>query len=324
MFSNDANPTDANPTEPNPAAAIPAEAIPAGETGLDERGFDETGKVTLDHIYTQPDPRSYFRTLRQLDYVIPQLAKPYFGRLVDECRTRLGRPATVLDVGCSYGVNAALQRCDLTMDDMYDRYGQQGGPKTDQDRAVLLARDRQLVHSRRSRWAPRFVGLDSSRPAVRYGLAAGFLDDAVCADLESREATPDERTVLASADLVVSTGCIGYVSERTIDRIARAGEKSRRPWMAHFVLRMFPFDPFEATLDALGYDTVHVEGVYPQRRFASAQEQEQVLDTLSAVGVDPTGLETDGWMYAQLHVSRPRGVGQRAALAAATSGVPIP
>ncbi|CAO5228626.1 class I SAM-dependent methyltransferase [Frankia sp. AgKG'84/4] len=322
MFSNDANPTDVNPTEPNPAAAVAT--APADDLSLDEQAFDETGKVTLDHIYTQPDPRSYFRTLRQLDYVIPQLAKPYFGRLVDECRTRLGRPTTVLDVGCSYGVNAALQRCDLTMDDMYDRYGQQDGPKAGQDRAVLLARDRQLVHSRRSRWAPRFVGLDSSRPAVRYGLAAGFLDDAVCADLESREATADERTVLASADLVVSTGCIGYVSERTIDRIARAGEESRRPWMAHFVLRMFPFDPFEAALDALGYDTVHVEGVYPQRRFASAQEQEQVLDTLSAVGVDPTGLESDGWMYAQLHMSRPRGVGQRAALAAATSGVPIP
>jgi carnitine O-acetyltransferase len=47
--------------------------------------------------------------------------------------------------------------------------------------------------------------------------------------------------------------------------------------------------------------------VFPQRRFVSAQEQQQVLDTLASVGVDPRGLESEGWLYAELHVSRPRG-----------------
>jgi carnitine O-acetyltransferase len=30
------------------------------------------------------------------------------------------------------------------------------------------------------------------------------------------------------------------------------------------------------------------------------------MATLAEVGVDPTGLEADGWLYAQLFISRPR------------------
>ncbi|CAJ60458.1 hypothetical protein; putative S-adenosyl-L-methionine-dependent methyltransferase domain [Frankia alni ACN14a] len=314
----DANPTDARPTDVHPLGAHPidvrtidvdldADADPAGPLD-DELRFDDTGKVALDHIYTQPDPQAYFSTLRRLGYHIPQLAKPFFSRLIDECRAQRRLPPTVLDIGCSYGINAALLRCDLTMDDLFERYGAEPGPGRD----ALLDRDRELVRAHRRPSGTRFVGLDTSEPAISYAVAAGFLDEAVCADLEQRDPTEAERARLDGADLVISTGCIGYVSERTLTRVARAAG-DRRPWMAHFVLRMFPFAPFTEALDELGYETVHVDGVFPQRRFASAQEQEQVLDTLASVGVDPRGLETEGWLYAQLHVSRPRGAAGRGA-----------
>lgn len=103
---------------------------------------------------------------------------------------------------------------------------------------------------------------------------------------------------------MISTGCVGYVTERTLTRVVRA-QGSRRPWMAHFVLRMFPFDSVERTLASLGYRTVRVDEVFRQRRFASAQEQALVLDRMSAAGVDPRGLEAEGWLYAQLYLSRP-------------------
>ncbi|MCK9921796.1 class I SAM-dependent methyltransferase [Frankia sp. AgPm24] len=285
---------------------------------FDEKGFDESGKVSLDHIYTQPDPRAYFTTLRRLDYVIPELAKPFFGQLVDEHGDRRGRAPVILDVGCSYGVNAALLRCDLTMADMYARYaGLPAGGETGP--ASLAARDRALTGAHRGPTTPRFIGLDSSRPAIAYALAAGFLDDAVCADLENREPTSQEQALLAEVDLVVSTGCIGYIGAPTIERIARAADEHRRPAMAHFVLRMFPFDPIADALGALGYETERVDGVFPQRRFASAREREQVLDTLATVGVDPRGLEADGWLYAELHISRPRGTASLAAGSTSTA-----
>jgi hypothetical protein len=267
--------------------------------------FHTTGKVALDHIYTQPDPRAYFGTLRALDYRIPQLAKPYFMRLIQGYRRARQVPSPViLDVGCSYGINAALLKCNITMHDLYERYdGRDAGVLT---RDALLVRDRELVRSRNSRAWLRFVGLDTSAAALSYALSAGFVDAAVRGDFEEHELTDRHQEQIGGTDLVISTGCIGYVTERTISRLLSAfGE--RMPWMAHFVLRMYPYDSVAERLTALGYETVQLGRVFKQRRFASAEEQSLVLDTLATIGVDPRGLEADGWLYAQLHVSRPRG-----------------
>ncbi|MEW2354674.1 class I SAM-dependent methyltransferase [Spirillospora sp. NPDC029432] len=266
---------------------------------------DTTGKICLDDIYTRPDPRAYFSTLRELDYYIPQLAKPHFRALIREYRDATGvRNPTVLDIGCSYGINAALLKCDATMDELYERYSGPGAAELSV--AALLERDRELVRSRAGTAdGVRFIGLDSSGPALAYATGAGFVDGAVHADLEENEPDPAQRELLAAADLVISTGCVGYVTERTLGRIVDAAPAGRLPWMAHFVLRMFPFDPVEKILDAAGYETVHPAETFRQRRFANAGEQAQVLETLSAAGVDPGGPERDGWLSACLHVSRP-------------------
>jgi carnitine O-acetyltransferase len=284
--------------------------------------FDTTGKVSLGHIYNQPDPRAYFRTLCALDYRLPQLAKPYFSKIIDECQeSRPPRRLRVLDVGCSYGINAALLKLDVAMDELYDRYaGQVGHMVTDpRSRAALVAGDRALAMARGGATDIEVIGLDAAGAALDYALDAGFLDDALCADLESREPTESERARLAGVDLVISTGCLGYVTERTLRRIVRAavsphpgsrpdeaaGGRPGLPWMAHFTLRMFPFDPIATTLAEFGYRTEVADRMFEQRRFASPQERDQVLATLAGVGVDPSGLEAEGWLYAQLFISRP-------------------
>lgn len=268
-------------------------------------GFDATGKVSLDHIYAQPDPRAYFRELRELDYRIPQLAKPYFAKLVDDYRqARQVTTCQIVDIGCSYGINAALLNCDLTMDELYDRYCDDA--VTSVSRAELLRQDRELVRARGGLDRHRFIGLDASQSALAYAREAGFLDADVHADLESHPPTEQQRAVFEDTDLVISTGCLGYVTGTTLERVITASGE-RRPWLAHFVLRMFPFDPVADMLTRLGYDTIPVDGAFKQRRFAGEQEQAQMLDTLAARGVDPEGLETDGWLYAQLYISLPRG-----------------
>ncbi|MFC9124385.1 class I SAM-dependent methyltransferase [Streptomyces sp. NPDC057067] len=263
--------------------------------------LDASGKVSLDHIYTAPDPRTYFQVLHPLGYRVPQLAKPWFDKLIKEYREteRVAVPR-VLDIGCSYGINAALLKYDATMDELYARYD----GSAPASRSALLERDRDLSRSRSPAHPLRFTGLDASTSALAYAHEAGFLDDTVNADLEAYDPTPEQRDRLAGTDLVISTGCIGYVTERTLTRVVRA-QDGRLPWMAHFVLRMFPFDPVEAALDELGYRTVRVDEVFKQRRFAGPEEQRGVLDSLAAAGVDARGLEEDGWLYAQLHLSRP-------------------
>ncbi|MFE5245273.1 MULTISPECIES: class I SAM-dependent methyltransferase [unclassified Streptomyces] len=263
--------------------------------------FDASGKVSLDHIYTAPDPRTYFQVLRPLGYRVPQLAKPWFDKLIKEYREteRVAVPR-VLDIGCSYGINAALLKYDITMDELYARYDGTG-PAT---RAGLLARDQDLSRSRSPAHGLRFTGLDASTSALAYAREAGFLDDTVHADLETDDPTPEQRATLADTDLVISTGCIGYVTERTLTRVVRA-QDGRLPWMAHFVLRMFPFGPVEDALAGLGYRTVRVDEVFKQRRFADPREQRLVLDSMAEADVDASGLEEDGWLYAQLYLSRP-------------------
>ncbi|QNE77822.1 class I SAM-dependent methyltransferase [Streptomyces finlayi] len=263
--------------------------------------FDANGKVSLDHIYTAPDPRTYFQVLRPLGYCVPQQAKPYFEKLIKEYREseEVAVP-TVLDIGCSYGINAALLKYDATMDELYARYGDAAR----MSREELLARDRDLSRSRRPAHGLRFTGLDASTSALAYAREAGFLDEAVHADLERDDPTPEQHARLAGTDIVISTGCIGYVTERTLTRVVRA-QGERRPWMAHFVLRMFPFDPVEDALAGLGYRTVRVDDVFKQRKFADPHEQTRVLDSMAAAGVDARGLEEEGWMYAQLYLSRP-------------------
>jgi hypothetical protein len=56
--------------------------------------FEEINKAktNLDDIYNQPDPRAYCGRLRKLDYVIPDVAKPIFRKLISEVRQRRGDP----------------------------------------------------------------------------------------------------------------------------------------------------------------------------------------------------------------------------------------
>jgi carnitine O-acetyltransferase len=268
----------------------------------DARPHDETGKVSFDDIYDRPDPRLYFRTLRDFGYGIPQAARPHFARLVDESRgARDVAMPTVLDVGCSYGVNAVLLRRGVSLDDLYARYaGATGG------RHELLAGDRTLAGDG-ERVTARFVGLDTSAPALGYAMSAGFLDDAVAADLEADEPTEAQREQLAGTDVVISTGCIGYVTEKTLLRVLDAAR--RPPWMAHYCLRMFPYREIAGQLDDLGYVTAAEGPPVRQRRFVSAREQELVLERLAALGIEGDSFEGQGWLYAQLYVSRPAGEG---------------
>ncbi|MET0385134.1 MAG: class I SAM-dependent methyltransferase [Polyangiales bacterium] len=267
--------------------------------------YDATGKVSLEHIYTGADPRSYFRTLRELDYCIPQLAKPWFQQIFRAYEASHSRPVTqVIDLGCSYGINAALLRCDTTLDELYDRYA--GELAAELPREALLERDLELVRERNIMPQVRFVGLDVSLPAIEYAVEAGFLDTAIQADMERHNLDQDLRRRLSRSQVVISTGCIGYVTERTLTRIVRA-HGDQRPWMAHCVLRMFPFEPIEHALSSLGYETQSFGPLLKQRRFVSPLEQSQIVGRLEDLRIDPSGLEADGWLYAQLHVSRPRG-----------------
>lgn len=267
-----------------------------------ERNDEGVSKACFDDIYRQADPREYFRVLYGLDYVIPQLAKDVFGQLVAQLEILRGRPIKVLDLGCSYGTNAALLRHPLSLDRLAQRYSdlaQSGCSPQD-----IVALDRNYFRS----W-PRqdvsIVGLDASPPAIRYAREVGLLDDGLALDLEQTAPTAEFENMVRDVDLVISTGCVGYVGKKTFDAIAAAAKGS--PWFASFVLRMYSFDEIEAAFDAKGYVTEKLNGVtFVQRRFASEAECKTTMAALEARGIDVSGKEAEGLLIAEFFLSRPK------------------
>lgn len=281
-------------------AAVSIFVMKNGVGILENLTYDTTGKINLNDIYNNPSPTSYFSTLSRLGYRIPQEAKPKFQRLIEARRSVTESDvAKVVDLGCSYGVNGALLKHGFSMEELYRLYGSAAAGEPEE----LLARDRGL-YAEPLDAALEMVGVDPAANAISYAVDAGMLDAGVVTNLEKADPTPEDTAAIENSDLIISTGCVGYVTEASLERLLEASLDSR-PWMAHFVLRMFDFQASEEMLGRHGYVTEKVEGLFRQRRFASTEERQHVLDNLSRLGVDATGAEENGWYFAELHVVRP-------------------
>src|SRR3546814_7778219 len=107
----DFHPVPDNAVRPSGDVFSPTIRCRSGETRMsatEDFSSINRSKADFSAIYVQPDPRAYFRTLGALGYVIPHLARPVFDQLIEaRQRAKGGGPITVLDLGCSYGVNAA-------------------------------------------------------------------------------------------------------------------------------------------------------------------------------------------------------------------------
>lgn len=262
-------------------------------------------KADFSAIYVQPDPRAYFRTLGALGYVIPHLARPVFDQLIEARQRAKGGPITVLDLGCSYGVNAALMKYAIDYDHLTERYDILTYQQLGADE--ILALDRHYFASWPRKRDIRVIGLDISPQAVAYGLHCGILDHGIVADLESGEIPPDAAKLLSEVDLIVSTGCVGYVTNKTFEKLAVCTANGEAPWVASFVLRMFDYGDIAKTLARQGLVTQKFEGAtFVQRRFHDEEEMRGTLDALAKRGLSAAGKEADGLFHAELFFSRPK------------------
>lgn len=261
-------------------------------------------KANFDEIYAQQDPRAYFSVLGALDYMIPDIAEPIVRQLVAAKERICPRtePPTVLDIGCSYGINAALHRFPLTFNTLRNRYAA---------RELAAVRPLELTRLDRNFYASwpqigraRFIGLDVAEPAIEYARNVGLLDAGIAVNLEHRALRPREAETIRRANILLSTGCVGYVTEATYRRVIDALDEL--PWVVSFVLRIFPYDQLAAALEPYGLVTERLPGAtFVQRRFRDVEEFKRNLQILSDRGIDTVGFESEGRFQAELFISRP-------------------
>ena len=265
-------------------------------------------KADFTTIYGQPDPRAYFRTLRPLEYQVPQRARPVIETVLEASGSR-----TVLDVCCSYGINAALLRLDVDLDTLGARAADPTRADLDPESVITSDGAFHASHLRRPDLA--VLGLDASAPAVDYGVRTGLLAAGWAEDLEAAEPSPSLVAGLAGVGLVVCTGGVGYVGHETFARILGAVGSPEDLWLAVFVLRVFDYAEIAAVYEPYGLVTEKLPGTFPQRRFADADEQTAAIHDVRARGLDPAGREAAGWYHADCWVTRPATtLGQDAAL----------
>lgn len=272
-----------------------------------------TVKADFSTIYRRPDPRDYYCVLGGLDYLIPETASPVFLQLVEQLVEIKGRPIVILDVGCSYGVLSAVMRHGLTMEQLRDRYASPSLRALSSDQ--LASCDRHYFASWPERPGVRFVGLDASAAAIAYARRVGLIDEGLAVDLETGSLDARARALVATADLIVSTGAVGYVTEKTFSKLLAAFEPDAAPWVASFVLRVFDYRAMAAALAQRGLVTERFESAtFVQRRFRDQSEYHEMLRLLLEAGVDPAGKEAEGLLHAELFVSRPEAAAKSAAL----------
>src|ERR671916_1732557 len=170
------------------------------------------GKANFDLVYDLEDPREYFGTFEELDYCIPQHGQRVFSALIEargeEGHNGFGERRTgVVDVCCSYGINAALLKHELTLNDLYARYG--SGELASLSSEELAEADTAFYGGCVRRAAPQVVGVDVSRNAVSYGLRSGILDLGFAENLEDDEPTEELGRAVSGADLLTVTGVWG-------------------------------------------------------------------------------------------------------------------
>jgi hypothetical protein len=268
----------------------------------------KSGKASFDLIYDLEAPREYCRVLGGLDYLIPHHGQRLFRALAEARRAGAVQDRLkVVDVCCSYGINAALLKHEMTLGELYARYGSEelGGLSSEE----LAGADAAFYRERLRETPLEVVGLDVAQNAVSYGVSSGLLDGGFAENLEENEPTEELRRAVSGADLLTITGGVGYVSERTFERLLECiagGTGGRAPWIAALALRWVSYEEISEALSEYGLVTEKLEGhTFPQRRFLDTPEREYVLEELAKTGVDTTGKEETGWYHAEFYLSRP-------------------
>lgn len=113
-------------------------------------------------------------------------------------------------------------------------------------------------------------------------------------------------------DLIISTGCIGYIGWKSFEKIFNSIDKYGRsplPIFAFTVLRIFPMNEIENIFRKNGFELVKTKvGPLKQRRFYNNSEMKKSIELLNKQGIETAGIEEKGYYFADYYVGGPSNI----------------
>lgn len=257
-------------------------------------------KKDFSDIYTKKFPFSYLLEMKNLGYRIPDQTKPLYQHLAERMANYLNRHLKILDLGSSYGINSALLNYELVMAEL-DNYF------VNNNQSPSL-KETQSFFDELPNKNPKFEFflVDTSSSALDFAEKAGLCEDSFCVNMENENISPKFEQTLNDIDLIISTGCIGYIGSKSFEKIFESIDKYGKnplPVFAFTVLRIFPMDEIQKVFEKNGFKLVNTKiGPLKQRQFHNETEMKKTIDLLKNQGIDTAGLEDEGYYYADFYV----------------------
>ena len=152
------------------------------------------------------------------------------------------------------------------------------------------------------------MGIDVADQAIAYAHRVGLHWAGSSENLEMEDPSTALAHLLTGVDLLTVTGGIGYITERTFDRVLKHDSAGDGGWVAAFALRWVRYERIAEVLARYGLATEQLTGyTFRQRRFADDTERDYVLGELENMGIDPAGKEAEGWYHSNFYLSCPLG-----------------
>ena len=266
-----------------------------------------THKDDFDRVYDLEDPSPYFTALRPSDYRMPAvMAENLEAVHGPACAARgAGDTLRVLDFACGYGTIGALLRHDVSMADIYARYGERKWRPADARR--YWEADAEFFAARRKA-SPAFEigGTDIAGVALEYAASLGFLDRTFHENLVDHAPGEALTRFLHGVDLVVESGSVGGLLPVACERILDACADASRPWFLYSPRPDVDWTSLDALWAERGYRTESL-GTAPvrYRKALAAEEQADMLRITRALGKPDEAVMRDGYLLVDMTLARP-------------------
>lgn len=262
-------------------------------------------KKDFSDIYEQKYPAPYLEEMKNLEYRISDQTKPLYKHLAERLVNYTKRPVKILDLGSSYGINSALLTHELIMSEL-DEFFVENNPnpsiKTTQNFFDDLPNNDPNLE---------FYLVDTSSPALDFAEKAGLCEDSFCVNLEKEKIPYNLKQIMPDIDLIISTGCVGYIGWKSFAKIfENIGEdRSPLPIFAFTLLRIFQLDDIERIFRENSFELIKTRiGPLKQRRFYDEHEMKNTVELLKSRNIDTKNLEQTGYYFADFYVGGPKNI----------------